>query len=132
VVACACLPAACGSDDESEKPVPSASARSTAASPAATSPAAAASPACPSRAQIADAVSAADHSTGVIVSTKIVCQDGWATAPMRYPGSDPSRVVVRVQGGEVRLVTYGTDGLCESPKMKKAPAEIKKALGVYC
>ncbi|WP_345456401.1 hypothetical protein [Actinoallomurus oryzae] len=128
---CACLLAACGSDDESEKPVPSASARSTAAS-AASSPAAAASPACPSRAQIADAVSAADHSTGVIVSTKIVCQDGWATAPMRYPGSDPSRAVVRVQGGDVRLVTYGTDGLCESPKMKKAPAEIKKALGVYC
>lgn len=131
VVTCVGLLTACGAGDKSEKQPPLGSARPTATVPA-TSPAAAASTACPSRAQIADAISAADHSTGVIVSTKVVCQDGWATAPMRYPGADPARAVARLQNGEVRLVTYGTDGLCDDPQMKKAPAEIKKALGVYC
>jgi hypothetical protein len=94
----------------------------------ATSPASA----CPSRTEIAHAVEAADHSTGVVVSANVVCRGDWATAPMRYPGSDPARVVVRRQQGRVRLVTYGTDGLCQDRKMKQAPAEIKKALGVYC
>lgn len=128
VVTCVGLLTACRSGDESEQPNPPVAARPTATA----SPTAAASAACPSRAEIAEAVSAADHSTGVTVSSKVVCRDGWATAPMRYPGSDPARAVVRLQNGEVRLVTYGTDALCENPRMKKAPAEIKKALGVYC
>ncbi|GLY91114.1 hypothetical protein [Actinoallomurus iriomotensis] len=128
VATLACLSTACRSGDESAK-------ADAPARPTATGPTQAPAPpttACPSRAEIADAVSSADHSTGVIVSTKVVCQDGWATVPMRYPGSDPARAVVRMQNGEVRLVTYGTDGLCGNPKMKKAPAEIKKALGPYC
>jgi hypothetical protein len=141
VVTCIGLLAACRSGDEGRKAGSPASARPTAAAsggPASQAPSSAASPtagasaACPSRAEIADAVSAADHSSGVIVGTKVVCRDGWATAQMRYPGADPARVIVRRQNGEVRLVTYGTDGLCESPKMKKAPTEIKKALGPYC
>ncbi|MFI0353201.1 hypothetical protein [Actinomadura sp. 9N407] len=87
---------------------------------------------CPSRAQIADAVSAADGSSGVIVSDEITCQGGWATTEMRYPGSDPSRVIVRTRSGKVSLVTYGTDALCDGPKMANAPAKIRKALGPYC
>jgi hypothetical protein len=132
VVTLTCLSTACRSGDESAKADAPARPTATAPAQAPASPTAAASPACPSRAEIADAVSSADHSTGVIVSTKVVCQDGWATVPMRYPGSDPARAVVRMQNGEVRLVTYGTDGLCGNPKMKNAPAEIKKALGPYC
>jgi hypothetical protein len=150
VVTCTGLLAACRSGDEGRKAGSPASARPTAAAsggPASQAPSSAVSPtagasaasptpgasaACPSRAEIADAVSAADHSSGVIVGTKVVCRDGWATAQMRYPGADPARVIVRRQNGEVRLVTYGTDGLCESPRMKKAPTEIKKALGPYC
>ena len=68
----------------------------------------------------------------MIVSADVVCQNGWATTRMRYPQADPSRVVVRLRHGEVRLVTYGTDGLCDAPEMKTAPAAIKKALGPYC
>ncbi|RJL31939.1 hypothetical protein [Bailinhaonella thermotolerans] len=122
-------PVARGPRSPSPAPASSSAAPRSAATPASGKPSPAA---CPSPAEIADAVTAYDGSRGVIVSRDITCEGDWATTSMRYPGSDPARVVVRRQKGELRLVTYGTDALCEGEEMTGVPSKIRKALGDYC
>ncbi|MEV5749688.1 hypothetical protein AB0L00_17865 [Actinoallomurus sp. NPDC052308] len=95
-------------------------------------------PAGPSRpcASAADFVKAiaAGGSTGMRVDGRITCDHGWAAAYMKQSAglTDPVWAVLRSTGRHWRLVTYGTDGLCDNPAMRTAPASIKKALGPYC
>lgn len=134
-VVCAGLLAGCqtGASDAGGSDPSTTAQTSTPPAAAPTTPAAPpATPACPSRAEIADAISKADGSRGVIVYDNIVCAGIWATAPMRYPGSDPSRAIVQRRNGKVVLVTYGTSDLCQVEEMRAAPAKIRRALGPYC
>jgi hypothetical protein len=126
VVTCAALVAGCHSGGKSES----------AKTPARTTGAAAPPPsadACPTHTELAKALKlGAGDPKGVMSPRGIVCRDGWAAIPLRYPGSDPAWAVIRQKNGRPALVTEGTDGLCEGPEMKNAPAEVKKALGPYC
>ncbi|MEV0407730.1 hypothetical protein [Actinoallomurus sp. NPDC050550] len=77
---------------------------------------------------------AASGATDFRVDGRIVCDGGWAAAHMKNVRglTDPNWTVLRLRGGRWHLVTYGTDGLCDGPEMKSAPAKVKKALGPYC
>jgi hypothetical protein len=68
------------------------------------------------------------------VTSRIVCDGGWATTTveMTKMASDPAHAVLRQVGGRWHAITYGTDGLCDAPDMRPAPAAIRKALGPYC
>jgi hypothetical protein len=133
VVICAGALTGCQSGTKDTADPPRAS---TASTPAATSlPPVSPSPTrddCPSRAQIADALTSEGGLSGVAVSANVTCDGGWATAMIHPLGTDPARAVVRRTAGRVRLVTYGTDALCEDVAMRRAPSKIKKALGPYC
>ena len=119
VVTCAGLATACHSAGKGPK-------KSVAA------PSSPAAPACPSHAEIAHALRLGNDPKGIISVRDMVCRDGWATVPLRYPGIDVAYAVVRRENGTVRFVASGTAELCEDKEMKDAPAEIKKALGGYC
>ncbi|GAB3959347.1 hypothetical protein GCM10029978_006220 [Actinoallomurus acanthiterrae] len=127
VIVCAVGTAACRSQAEHHH----------AASPAPTKSSAVPSPspsdACASASDFVKE-SAAGGATGFRVDGRIVCDGGWAAAHMKniHGLTDPNWTVLRLRGGRWHLVTYGTDGLCDGPEMKSAPAKIKKALGPYC
>jgi hypothetical protein len=90
-------------------------------------------PSCPSAGEFTKAMAAkgwGDYK----VTGRIVCDGGWATTTVKVTtvASDPARAVLRQTGGRWRAITYGTDGLCDAPGMRPAPAGVKKALGPYC
>jgi hypothetical protein len=131
VIACAAGTASCRSAADPPRDVTgSPSPRASSSSPI-TTPSPGSS--CPSAGDFVKAMAAKGWGRYKVTS-RIVCAGGWATAAAEVTtvASDPARVVLRSVGGRWRAITYGTDGLCDAPGMRPAPAGIKKALGPYC
>lgn len=93
----------------------------------------ASSASCPSPDEIIKAMDSKGW-TDFKVTGRIACDAGWAATSVQLTktASDPARAVVRLVDGKWHGITYGTDGLCQAPGMKTAPASIRKALDPYC
>ncbi|GAB2822894.1 hypothetical protein GCM10027176_29030 [Actinoallomurus bryophytorum] len=122
--------AACRSDADPPRTAGTPSTSASSGSPVATP---SRSPACPSAREFIKAMDARGW-PHYKVTRRIVCDGGWATTTVEVTTvvADPARAVARLVGGRWHAVIFGTDGLCEAPGMRPAPAGIRKALGPYC